>query len=211
MIPAKLMKELEKEGFSLEMPGYRTNEEKIIEILKQKNPRLYLAIPLLLRHKIDYKKITGALGKLKDSKSMKAKLDSIIAITCKIFEKEGIQGKHLKEIIKKNRIKEEVKQSELNYYHDAFNEALRTKEAIDKEDLCEEVRLREKLSTNKAMANIYAPAKRRIMKKIFNHRKLTNTELKYYYRAIRPLSRAVLNTELQKYLHVIEQTKKRHF
>jgi len=210
MIPAKLMKELEKEGFSLELPGYETNEKKIIEILKENNPRLYLAIPLLLRKKIDYKKITSALKKRKDGKILTKEFNSIIAIAIRIFKEENIDNKHLQKIILENNIKEQPQTSELNYYHGAFTEALRSKEKTKEEDLEEEIRLRGKLNTNKALAEIYAPAKRRIMKKIFNHEKLTDTELKYYYRAIRPISRAILNDNLQKYLHLIENTKKLH-
>ncbi len=42
MISARLIKDPEREGFSLEFPGYESNEERIIEILRENNPRLNL-------------------------------------------------------------------------------------------------------------------------------------------------------------------------
>ena len=65
MISAKLIKDLEREGFSLEFPSYESNEERILEILKENNPRLNLAMPLLLQYKFDYKEIINKLKLIK--------------------------------------------------------------------------------------------------------------------------------------------------
>jgi len=68
--------------------------------------------------------------------------------------------------------------------------------------------LRSTLNINKALSIIYSPGKQKIMEKIFNHEPLTNSELKYYYRSIRPLAQSILNEKLQDYLRIIESTKK---
>ena len=62
MISARLMDDLRKRGFSLEFPGYSI-EEEIIEILKTRNKRLYLALPLLFMEKFDYNKVVKNLDK----------------------------------------------------------------------------------------------------------------------------------------------------
>ncbi|MBU0930246.1 MAG: hypothetical protein KJ623_04200, partial [Nanoarchaeota archaeon] len=105
MISAKLIKNLEKKGFNLDFPGYSSNEEEIIEILKEKNERLYLAIPLLLQNEFDYKKIITKL----DTKSIK-KFNQIILISDKIFIIENINNNYLKKIIKKFNIKLKINQ-----------------------------------------------------------------------------------------------------
>jgi len=46
------------------------------------------------------------------------------------------------------------------------------------------------------------------MEKIFNHEKLSNTELKYYYRSISNINKAVLTPALSNYLRIIEISKK---
>ena len=65
MISVKLIKDLEREGFSLDFPSYDSNEDRIIDILREDNQRLNLAIPLILRYEFDYKKIISKLNFMK--------------------------------------------------------------------------------------------------------------------------------------------------
>ena len=201
MISAKLIKNLEKKGFDLDFPSYNSNEEEIIEILKEKNERLYLAIPLLLQSEFDYKKIIAKLSK----KSIKD-FNHIILIANNIFKLEGIDNKYTKKIIKDFKIKSKI--SQFQYYYNSFKDSIRKTKESKEEILEEQIKIRGKLNTNKALSNIFAPGKMMIMDKIFNHKSLTNSELKYYYRSIRPLILSVLNENLQKYARIIESTKK---
>jgi len=197
MIPAKLIKELEKYGFELDFPSYGSNEERIIEILKQRNERLDIAIPLFLQENFDYDKICSKINL-----SLKKRFDIIIAISKKIFVKEGIDAKHLPKIDGK------IRKEELSYFYDNFKESMKRKKDIDEENLAKTLKIRSRINTNKALSTLFAPAKKRIMDKIYNHEKLSNTELKYYYKAIRPRIHAILNDNLQNYTKIIESLKK---
>lgn len=203
MISAKLIKDLEREGFRLDFPGYESNDDRIIEILKQDNERLNLAIPLLLRYEFDYRKITSRLDK-----KLKNNFDKIIILSNKLFQSEHIANAQLRRIISKNKIKSKINAAELNYYHDSFKDFIKCAKEQDDEDFKEQIRIRGKLNLNKALSNIFSPAKLRIMQSIFDHEPLTNTELKYYYRSIRPLILAVLNENLLKYVRIVESVKK---
>ena len=196
MISARLIKDLERRGFALDFPSYGSVEEEIIEILKEKNSRLYLALPILLMEKFDY-----SIVKKKLDKGSLKEFDRIISIANKIFESEGIDNSHLKGIAKITPGKKEI-----SYYADSFREHLKRKSEED--TLKGQVAIRSKLSTNKALAELFAPAKIRIMDKIFRHEKLNNTQLKYYYKAIRPLIHAILNEDMKDYIRIIESVKK---
>lgn len=203
MISAKLIKDLEKKGFRLDFPSYDSNEEEILDILGTNNQRLYLAIPLLLKEKFDYKKIINKLNleKRKD-------FNKIIIITSRIFRAESIDNNYIPNIIKKNHIKEKINENEFQYYYDSFKDSVRNIKEGSEEILKEQIRIRGKLNTNKALSNMFSPGKLRIMNKIFNHEPLTNTELKYYYKSIRPLILSILNENLQKYIRIVESTRK---
>ncbi len=203
MISAKLMKSLEEEGFSLEIPDYESNEQRIIELLKEENARLLSALPLFLQYGFTYKEIIKELNR----RQIKS-LDKSIAIAYSIFEKENIEHSYLKKIIKDYTLPKNISKEEFSYYHSLFKDALKKKERKEEKDLTIQIELRGRLNLNKALSTIYSPGKRRIMEKIFNHEILTNTELKYYYRSIRPLILAILNETLQKYLRITESTKK---
>lgn len=203
MISAKLIKNLEKEGFKLDFPSYSFNENRIIEILKENNERLNLAIPLLLQYEFNYKKIIRKISSTKIKKFHK-----IIIITNKIFKSEGINNDQIKKTIKENKIKEKITKGEFEYYYDIFKESIKNKEIKKEELIKEQIEIRGILNTNQALAKIFSPGKLRIMDKIFQHEPLTNTELKYYYRSIRPLILSILNENLQKYARIIESSKK---
>jgi len=203
MIPAKLMKDLERIGFSLDFPSYESNEKRIIAIIKQKNERLLLALPLLFIEGIDYIKIKKRL-----SPTELKKLNKAIIITNQILEKEKEDNAQIQKLIKINNIKAKPNKYEFNYHYDTFKDSISNKNEQDEEEKIDNIRLRGKLNLNQSLSIIYAPAKIRIMNKIFNHEQLTNTELKYYYKAIRPLNLSILNENMQQFLRLIESTKK---
>ena len=201
MIPAKLIKELELKGFSLEFPKYKSNDELIIDILKQKNLRLNLAIPLLLRGEFNYLKI---IKKIPD----RGDFDKIILISFEIFKKFKINSDYISSLIKSEKIKVKISESEFNYYYDSFKESNRKISRKEEDSFKEQIGLRKGLDINQALAKIFSPGKIRIMKKIFNHEKLSNTELKYYYRSIKPLIVAISNDDMKSYLNIVGSTKK---
>lgn len=202
MASAKLIKALERRGFLLEFPDYVSSDEVIIEILKENNPRILLSLPIFLRERIDYRKICKKLS-LKERKE----LDKAILISQKIYRNENIQN-NLKELIKENKIKADFSASEFNEFYSTFKEAGINLEEKAGKIIEKQSKLRLNLDLNKSLKTLFSPAKIRIMGKIFNHEKLTNTELKYYYKAISNINKAVLNPGLQDYLKIIEITKK---
>ena len=78
------------------------------------------------------------------------------------------------------------------------------------EGFAESIKLRSKLNTNKSLSILFSPGKIKIMDKIFNHEKLSNSELKYCYRPIRPSIHSILNKNLQDYTKIIDSLKKYH-
>ena len=209
MIPAKLIKDLEKIGFQLDFPTYKSNEDRIFEILKTNNQRLFLAIPLILQYHFDYDIIINKLSSLnKDEADRLIKqFNKILIITNKIFTLESLNY-DIQNTIDRYSIKEDIKDEEFKYYYDSFKDFSRRTTDIKDERFRENIKIRGKLDTNKSLSEIFSPAKRRIMEKIFQHEKLTNTELKYYYRGIRPLMHAILNESMSQYLRIIDSSKK---
>lgn len=204
MIPAKLIKNLEKIGFELDFPSYDSKESLIIKIIELNNSRLNLAIPHIIKNGFDYKKIGKRLKPFQI-----LNLDGIILITNMILIEENIDNSAIKKIIKENHIKAPVTKTAFAYFYDSFKETTRRKELEDNKEKASEIKARNKLTTNKALMNIFSPGKRKIMEKIYNHEPLTNTELKYYYRSIRPLNKAILNNNMTEYIRIIENSKKR--
>ena len=200
MISARLIKTLEKKGFFLEFPDY-SNEEAIIEILKQDNLRLKYSLPLFLDN-FNYNKILNKLNN-----NQKKEFNNIIAISNKIYKKEGIES-NINEIVQKNRIKSIFSKEEFENYYSNFKEAMTQEDKNSQKIIEKQAKLRLNLDLKMSLKVLFSPAKIRIMGKIFNHEKLTNTELKYYYKAISSINKAVLNPALQDYLRIIEITKK---
>jgi len=198
----KLIKALEKKGFMLEFPDYNSSEEIIIEIIKENNPRLNLSLTLFLMNDFDYNKITSKINKKE-----KQELNKAIILSEKIYVKEGIDNK-LKGIIKENKIKSSFSKNEFDEYYASFKESRINFEQKEQKVIEKQSKLRLNLDLNKSLKVLFSPAKIRIMDKIFNHEKLTNSELKYYYRSISNINKAVLNPGLQDYLRIIEITKK---
>ena len=203
MISAKLIKDLEQRGFGLDFPGYSSLEEEIIEILRAKNERLLLALPLLLQQEFDYVSI-----KRKIRRQLLQRFNHIILLSSHLFRRAGVAGEHLQKIIKAERITGKISPAEFDYYFKALQSALQSVQQDSISRKMQSVDMRRTLDMNKALAILFAPAKIRIMEKIFNHEKLSNTELKYYYRAIRPIIAAIGNKQLQDYVQSIEGTKK---
>ena len=202
---AKLIKALEKQGFLLDFPDYDSNEEIILDILKENNPRINLSLPIFLKEEFDYKKIIS-----KTNKKEKKELDKAILISEKIYKTEKIENikSNLKEIIKENKIKADFSKGEFEGYSDSFKESQLNKSGKEQKAIEKQSKLRLNLDMNKSLKVLFSPAKIRIMEKIFNHEKLTNTELKYYYRAISNINRAVLSPAMVDYLRVIELSRK---
>jgi len=201
-IEAKLIKSLEKRGFLLEFPDYGSNEEIIIEILKENNPRINLCLPLLLKEEFDYKKIA-----LKLSKEQKKELDKAILISQKICSLEKIDN-NLKLIIKENKIKSDFSKNEFEEFYNSFRESQLNQSSNEQKIIEKHSKLRLNLDLNKSLQVLFSPAKIRIMEKIFNHEKLTNSELKYYYRSISNINKSALNPAVQDYLRIIEISRK---
>ena len=202
MASAKLIKSLEKIGFFLEFPGYNFIEEEIIEIIKENNQRILLSLPVLLADSFDYGKICSKL-----SLKQKKEFNKAILISEKIYKKENIKN-CLKKLIKDNRIKANFVESVFNEFYRSFKESRLNLEKEEQKIIEKQTKLRLNLDLNKSLNILFSTAKIRIMEKIFNHEKLTNTELKYYYKAISNINKAVLTPEMQNYLRIIEITKK---
>jgi len=202
MASAKLIKSLERKGFFLEFPEYDSLEEEIIEIIKENNPRIILSLPLFLMEKFDYEKITSKINL-----EQKKEFNKAILISENIYKKESIPNT-LNEIIKRNKIKSTFSSNEFNEFYTLFKESNLNKGQSEQKIMEKQSKLRLNLNLNKDLKTLFSPAKIKIMEKIFNHNRLTNTELKYYYRAISNIDKAVLSPQLQDYLRVIETTKK---
>lgn len=202
MPEAKLIKALEREGFFLEFPSYRSREEIVIAVLREGNERLLLSLPLLLRDSFDYQKIVSLI-----TRKEKHLLDKAILISQKIYQKEDIQNE-LEAVIKKHKIRGKFSKNEFDEFYAAFREAQFTRNREEQKNIEKQSQLRLNLDLQKSLRTLFSPAKLRIMKSIFNHQLLTNTELKYYYKAISPLNKAILNHSLQEYVRVIEIAKK---
>lgn len=202
MISARLIKALENKGFFLDFPNYNSSEEIIIEILREENPRLNLSIPFFLIDKINYKSII-----LKLSLNQKKEFGKILLISYRIYKKEGISS-HIKEMINENKIIGKFSNQEFENYYEAFKESQRMTEEKRGEIIKKQSKLRLNLDLNKSLTVLFSPAKIKIMNDIFNHEKLSNTELKYYYKSISNINKAVLNQSVQDYLRIIEISKK---
>src|SRR3989344_7347448 len=209
MIQAKLIKDLEKIGFQLDFPTYKSNEDRIFEILKTNNQRLFLAIPLILQYHFDYDTIINKLSSLNKNEADRLikQFNKILIITNKIFSLESLNY-DIQNTIDRYSIQEDIKDEEFKYYYDSFKDFSRRTTDIEDERFRENIKLRGKLNINKSLSEIFSPAKRRIMGKIFQHEELTNTELKYYYKAISPLIHAILNESMSQYLRIIDSSKK---
>jgi hypothetical protein len=202
MPSAKLIKALEKEGFELEFPSYDSNDEIIIEILREDNLRLRLSLVLFLYQSFDYKNIISKLN----SEEIK-EFNRIILISKNIYSQNNVEN-DLDRIIRENKIKMEYTKQDFDNFYAAFKEAMLRKNKEAEKIIQKQSKLRLNLDLNQSLQVLFSPAKVRIMQKMFNYEKLTNTELKYYYRAISNINKAVLNPSLQDYLRIIEISKK---
>ncbi len=202
MLSARLIKALEKKGFLIEFPDYNSNEELILEIIKENNPRINLSLTLFLDDEFDYGKIKSLIDEIKLKE-----LNKIIIISEEIYKKEGIKN-NLKDLIKKNKIKSKPDKGEFNEFYNAFRESSIIKLENEQKIIEKQSKLRLNLDLNKNLRVLFSPAKIKIMGKIFNHERLTNTELKYFYRSISNINKAVLSPSLVDYLRVIEISKK---
>lgn len=202
MINAKLIRLLEKNGFLLEFPDYNSLDEIIMDILKENNFRILLSLPIFLKEEFNYKYVCSKLNFVQKKEFNKA-----ILISERIYKSKNIDN-NLKELIKKEKIKDNFSKKEFEEFYNMFKESQINMEKKEQKIIEKQSKLRLNLDLNKSLQILFSPAKIRIMEKIFNHEKLTNTELKYYYKAISNINKAVLNPVLQDYLKIIEITKK---
>ena len=202
MADARLIKALERRGFLMGFPDYTSSDEIIIEILKSSSSRILLGLSILLKEEFDYKRIITKINK-----KQKEEFDKAILISEKMYNKENIIN-NLKNLIKKERIRQKFLKEEFEEFYNAFKESQINLEKKEQRTIEKQSKLRLNLDLNKSLKILFSPAKIRIMNKIFNHEELTNTELKYYYRAISNINKSVLNPVLQDYLRIIEITKK---
>src|SRR3989338_1179181 len=107
MIPAKLIKDLEKIGFQLDFPTYKSNEDRIFEILKTNNQRLFLAIPLILQYNFNYDIIINKLSSLNkhEADRLIRLFNKILIITNKIFILENLNNYDIQNTINKYSMK----------------------------------------------------------------------------------------------------------
>ncbi len=202
-----LIEGLKKQGFEIDYPDRFTNDEKIIAILKEKEKRLYLAIPLLLEQKFSYRKIIEKLSKEKTGKELIKEFNKIILTSSEIFKKEKRDYTLLLKIIKKNKIKNSSWIKEYDYYLEEYQlSKLAIQKRIFERD---EFSYRSNIDTMKALNKIFAPAKIRILNQIYNYEKLTPSERSYYYRSIKPIINAISNSNLQSFLEIIKNKKLR--
>src|SRR3989339_547788 len=66
---------------------------------------------------------------------------------------------------------------------------------------------RENLNILINLEKIFSPAKIRILKNIYEHKKLTPTEERYYYRSIKPFIDAILNNSVRNFLEIVLKNK----
>jgi hypothetical protein len=197
----ELMKSLEREGFELNYPDSLTNEEKIIEILKEKEGRIYLAIPLLLEKEFNYEKIKRELIKKKDGKNLMNTFNKLILISKEIFKKKKKNFEKLDKIILENKMKKCFTKKELEYFLEEYGES---KRALEKKRFeMGNLEQRKKIDSFRAMETIFSPAKMRILRKIYEFKELNPTERMYYYRDIKPLIDSILDRNLQEYLEIV--------
>ncbi len=203
MISAKLHNELKKYGFELDFPTYDSSGEIIREIIIENNPRLNCAIPLIIERGFEYTIVIKTLNT-----TQKNTLNKIICIADKIFKAEKIENNKVKEILKKYKISAKIAKEEFQYFYTAFKDSKKSMQKQEEEYTHEQIQLRTILNRNIALSHIFSPGKQKIMEKIYSHELLTNTELKYYYKSIRPLILSICNDNLQKYVRIIESAKK---
>lgn len=193
MLSAKAIKELNSEGFDVLMPSAK-KEEIFEEIFLENSSRLDLALPLL------FSSSTFDYSFLRQFKS--ERLSKILAISKKIFEIENIESLKFDGICSELGLID-FSSEEFDYFYSNFKEFRERKLARDKLNLD----LRLKVLLNKDLSKLFSLAKQRILNKIYSHEILTNTELKYYYRSIRPLIKILLNDSLRDYARVIDGIK----
>ena len=153
-------------------------------------------------HSFNYQTIVSQI--LREEKRL---FDEAILISEALYEKEHIEHT-LGEVIRKNNLRAKFSEKQFEEFYSSFREARLARNREEQKSIEKQSRLRLNLDLNNSLRVLFSPAKIRILNKIFNHELLTNTELKYYYRAISNINKSVLNVSLQSYLRVIEMSKK---
>jgi hypothetical protein len=211
MISAKLMKELEKEGFELNFPKYESKKEILLDIIRTNNMRLLTPFIFLIS-KLNEKEIFDLYNEIKKSsdKVELVRFRTYLKLTIGTLKRakqkipESIKKIGNKLILEKNvteMLTEEdykINLKRMKEFRDARDSKIALKFANDSTNFI----------FNTKLIKLFPEGKRKILKKIISHEQLTRSEYNYYSSRIKPIIEAILDDDIKTYLKSALKTKK---